>query len=39
MDELMIVDREGDCSDQTSDSVVSMHLCHPWIGNADTNST
>ena len=27
------------CSDQTSDSLVSVHQCHPWIGNADTHST
>ena len=27
------------CSDQTSNSLVSVHQCHPWIGNADTHST
>ena len=27
------------CSDQTSNSLVSAHQCHPWIGNADTHST
>ena len=24
------------CSDQTSNSLISVHQCHPWIGNADT---
>ena len=27
------------CSDQTSSSLVSVHQCHPWIGNADMHST
>ena len=27
------------CSDQTSNSPVSVHQCHPWIGNADTHNT
>ena len=27
------------CSDQTSNSLISVHQCHPWIGNADTHST
>ena len=27
------------CSDHTSNGQVSMHQCHPWIGNADTHST
>ena len=27
------------CSDQTSNSLVFVHQCHPWIGNADTHST
>ena len=27
------------CSDQTSDSLISVHQCHPWISNADTHST
>ena len=27
------------CSDQTSNSLVSMPQCHPWISNADTHST
>ena len=27
------------CSDQTSNSLISMHQCHPWISNADTHST
>ena len=26
-------------SDQTSNSLVPVHQCHPWIGNADTHST
>ena len=26
-------------SDQTSNSPISVHQCHPWIGNADTHST
>ena len=26
-------------SDQTSNSLISVHQCHPWIGNADTHST
>ena len=24
------------CSDQTSNSLISVHQCHPWIGNADS---
>ena len=27
------------CSDPTSDGQISVHKCHPWIGNADTHST
>ena len=27
------------CSDQTSNSLISMHQCHPWISNADMHST
>ena len=27
------------CSNQTSNSLISVHQCHPWIGNADTHST
>ena len=27
------------CNDQTSNSLVSVHQCHPWIGNNDTHST
>ena len=27
------------CSDQTSNSLISVHQCHPWIGNADTHIT
>ena len=27
------------CSDPTSDGLVSMHQCHPWISNADTHIT
>ena len=27
------------CSDQTSNSLISVHKCHPWIGNADTHNT
>ena len=27
------------CSDPTSDGQVSTIQCHPWIGNADTQST
>ena len=26
------------CSDPTTDGQISMHKCHPWIGNADTDS-
>src|SRR6187401_3739386 len=25
------------CSDQTSNSLISVHQCHPWISNADTH--
>ena len=28
-----------DCSNQTSNGQVSVHQWHPWIGNADTQST
>ena len=27
------------CSDPTSNGQISVHKCHPWIGNADTHST
>ena len=27
------------CSDQTSNSLISVHQCHPWICNADMHST
>ena len=27
------------CSDSTSDGQISVHKCHPWIGNADTHGT
>ena len=27
------------CSNQTSNSLISVHQCHPWIGNADMHST
>ena len=27
---------EYDCSDQTSNSLISVLRCHPWISNADT---
>ena len=27
------------CSDPTSDGQISVHTCHPWIGNAGTHST
>ena len=27
------------CSDETSNNLVSVHQCHPWIDNADTHST
>jgi len=27
------------CSDQTSNSLIYVHQCHPWIGIADTHST
>ena len=30
---------EARYSDQTSNSLISVHQCHPWIGNADTHST
>ena len=27
------------CSDPTSNGQISVHKCHPWIGNADTHGT
>ena len=39
LDSVTIDDRRGHCSDQTSNSLISVHKCHPWIGNADTHST
>ena len=30
---------ENKCSDQTSNSLIYVHQCHPWIGNADTHNT
>ena len=27
------------CSVQTTNGLVSVHQCYPWIGNADTHST
>ena len=29
----------GICSDQTSNSLISVHQCHLWISNADMHST
>ena len=31
--------RRESSGDHTSNSQVSMHQCHPWIGNADMHST
>ena len=30
--------QNGRCSDPTSDGQISVHKCHPWIGNADTHT-
>ena len=30
--------KDAMCSDQTSNSLISVLQCHPWIGNADTHS-
>ena len=40
--EAEIINETGDlavCSDPTSNGQVSVLQCHPWIGNADTQST
>ena len=28
--------KHSNCSDQTSNSLISVLRCHPWISNADT---
>ena len=36
---LKVDDLARNCSDQTSNSLISVHQCHPWISNADTHRT
>ena len=33
---LFVKKKDGTCSDQTSNGLISVLRCHPWISNADT---